>query len=345
MLHTLPLKPPQITSYQQIALPLTVAMMNPTAENWFYSNYIQVLCVNRRHYLSKGNCDNALHYGFYNPEITSPESAEHICIEGCRQLYLFKKLSFIKEAVDDGWYIYTDADMFYIDGSDGFGEAHYPHDMLIYGYDDENMYIYMYNESKLTSHTVSYDSFLRGYYSEYCDEKFYRNRAILFKPNAKVCEVNLEKIRWHMHDYLNGTETFARENPNVFHPDSLTMNGIDTYLEFDKLIDYAIQNNHKNLRRSDMYCLYEHKKVMFDRVVYLNERDFLKASSELIEEFESIKKQAQILMLLGLKVNTLNESERKNSTLLVIKEKLHVLKQVEESAWYKYIDMNREVLG
>ena len=55
--------------------------------------------------------------------------------------------------------------MFYIDGSDGFGEAHYPHDMLIYGYDDENMYIYMYNESKLTSHTVSYDSFLRGYYS------------------------------------------------------------------------------------------------------------------------------------------------------------------------------------
>ena len=109
----------------------------------------------------------------------------------------------------------------------------------------------------------------------------------------------------------------------MFHPDSLTMNGIDTYLEFDKLIDYAIQNNHKNLRRSDMYCLYEHKKVMFDRVVYLNERDFF----------------------LGLKVNTLNESERKNSTLLVIKEKLHVLKQVEESAWYKYIDMNREVLG
>ena len=148
-----------------------------------------------------------------------------------------------------------------------------------------------------------------------------------------------------MNDYLNGTETFARENPNVFHPDSLTMNGIDTYPEFDELIDYAIQNNYKNLRRSDMYCLYEHKKVMFDRVVYLNEIDFLKASSELIEEFESIKKQAQILMLLGLKVNTLNESERKNSTLLVIKEKLHVLKQVEESAWYKYIDMNREVLG
>ena len=79
MRHTLPLKPPQITAYQQIALPLAAAMQKPTAENCFYSNYIQVSCVNRRHYLSKGNCDNALHYGFYNPEITSPESVEHIC--------------------------------------------------------------------------------------------------------------------------------------------------------------------------------------------------------------------------------------------------------------------------
>ena len=60
----LPIKQPPITSYQQIALPLTVAMVTPTAENWLYSNYIQVGCVNRKHYLSKGNCDNALHYGF-----------------------------------------------------------------------------------------------------------------------------------------------------------------------------------------------------------------------------------------------------------------------------------------
>ena len=120
----LPIKQPPITSYQQIALPLTVAMVNPTAENWLYSNYIQVSCVNRRHYLSKGNCDNALHYAFYNPEITSPESVEHNCIEGCEQLYLFRNPNFIKGAIDDGWYIYTDADMFYIDESDGFEKTH-----------------------------------------------------------------------------------------------------------------------------------------------------------------------------------------------------------------------------
>ncbi len=336
---------PPILSYQQIALPLSVAMMNPTAENWLYSNYIQVSCVNRRHYLSKGNRDNALHYSFYNPDITSPESAEHICIEGCRQLYLFKRMDFIKETIEGGWYIYTDADMFYINGSDGFRETHYPHDMLIYGYDDEHVYIYMYDRYKLTSHMVCYDNFLKGYYSEYCGDKIYRNRAILFKPNSMKCLINIGKIRWYMHDYLNGTETFARERPNVFNPDSLTMNGIETYKEFVELIDYAIINEYKDLRRSDLYCFYEHKKIMLDRVVYLRKNGYLSLSDKLLDEFEVIKKQAEILMFLGLKMNTLEIPERKNFTLMCMKDKISKIKEHEVSAWNRYIEENREVLG
>ena len=42
-----------------------------------------------------------------------------------------------KETIDDGWYIYTDADMFYIDGSDVYNMYHYTHDLMIYGYDEE----------------------------------------------------------------------------------------------------------------------------------------------------------------------------------------------------------------
>ncbi len=345
MLHILPIKPPPITSYQQIALPLAVAMMNPTAENWFYSNYIQVSCVNRKYYISKGNHDNALHYGFYNPEIISPESVEHIRIEGRGQLYVFRKTNFIKETMEDGWYIYTDADMFYIDGSDGFGKVHYPHDMLIYGYEDDRAYIYMYNESKLTTHIVSYVNLLKAYYSEYCDEEFYRNRAILFKPNDKICEVNFEKIRWHMHDYLNGTETFAREKPHIFNPDSLTMNGVETYKEFEDLIDYAIINRYKDLRQTDLYCFFEHKKVMLDRVIYLRNNGYLSASDELLHSFEIVKKSAEILMFLGLKTNTLEDPEKKNITLLRMKDNIKTIQEHEISAWNRYIDENKEILG
>ena len=235
--------------------------------------------------------------------------------------------------------------MFYIDGSNGFGQAHYPHDLLIYGYDEENVYLHMYGESKLTSHRVSYGSFLKGYYSECCDEDTYRNRAILFKPNKKDCAVNLEKIGWHIHDYLNGTETFARENPNIFNPHSLTMNGIDTYEEFGKLFEYAIENEEKDLRRSDMYCLYEHKKLMLDRVVYLKKKGLLSASDALLEEFDSIKKLSQAMMLLGLKVEALSRPEKKAAALISMKEKLGELKGREEAAWNRYIAENREVLG
>lgn len=341
----LQIKQPPITSYQQIALPLTVAMMNPTAENWFYSNYIQVGCVNRRHYLSKGNCDNALHYAFYNPEKNCQESNEHICIEGCEQLYLFRNPNFIKGAIDDGWYIYTDADMFYIDGNPFFKMSHFAHDMMIYGYDEDNVYIYMYDDNKLSSHTVSYDNFLHGYYSEYCNETCYRNRAILFKPNSKVCKVNLEKIRWHMHDYLNGTETFAREKPNIFNPDALSVHGINTYAEFENLFDYVIEGENKYLRRTDMYCLYEHKKVMYDRVIYLKSKELLSASEGLIKEYEKTLRISQILMMLGLKLNGQRDASKQNYILVSLKEHIQKLKINEETAWNRYIAENREVLG
>ncbi len=341
----LQIKQPPITVYQYIALPLTVAMMNPTAENWFYSNFIQISCVNRSHYLSCGNSDSALHFTFYNPEITSQDSNDHICLEGCRQLFMFRKPNFIKDIIDDGWYIYTNADMFYIDGSNFYNYSHFYHDMMIYGYDEENIYIYMYDDRKLVSHTVSYAHFIEGYYSEYCDATYYENRAILFKPNRSECEVNLEKIRWHMHDYLNGVESFSREMPNKFNPDALSMHGIKTYAEFENLFDYVIANQRKYLRYTDMYCLYEHKKIMYDRVLFLKKKELLSASDELINEFEEIYTLSKILMMLGIKLNLQRNKSKQNYILESMKEHMNNLKHKEEAAWIRYISENREVIG
>lgn len=336
---------PPITSYQQIALPLSVAMLNPSAPKWFYSNYIQVSCVNREHYLTHDNIDNSLHYNFYNPEITFPAPADHIKIEGKEQLFAFEKPDFIKWAIDDGWCLYTDADMYYINGSDSCGKYHYSHDLLIYGYENDNLLIYMYDSTKLSEHIVSFADFVKGYYSKYSQEDTYRNRAILFRPNEKEFEFDVDRIRWHMHDYLDGTETFARERPNIFNPDSLTMNGMNTYAQFASLFDYAMQREYKELRRVDLYCFYEHKKIMFDRVNLLNEENVLSASDELVIEFEDIMKNAQMLMMLGLKSNRMKDPNKKNITLMHMKELVGKIKNSEEAAWNRYIAENKGLLG
>ena len=340
-----PITSPRITSYQQIALPLAVASLNPTADKWIFSNYIQVSCVNREHYLTCCNEDNSLHYSFYNPEITFPEPADHICIQGGEQLFMFDNFKYIKWIIDEGWYIYTDADMYFINGSDAFNSYHYSHDMLIYGYDDDDLLIYMYGNSKLEKHIVSINNFKKGYFSKYCKEDVYRNRAILFKDNEKEFDYNIEKIRWHMHDYLNGTETFARERPNGFNPDSFTMQGVNTYDEFISLLDYAIEGQDKVLRKSDLYCFYEHKEVMFDRVNALKDDDVLEADDDLITRFENIKNMAQTFLLSGLKVARMRSVENKNATLIHMKSLLNDIKLAEISAWTDYISENKELLG
>ena len=58
-----------------------------------------------------------------------------------------------------------------------------------------------------------------------------------------------------------------------------------------------------------------------------------------------MKGLSQTLMLLGLKVNALRDSEKKDTALMSMKEKLKDLKGREKAAWYRYIDENREVLG
>ena len=65
----------------------------------------------------------------------------------------------------------------------------------------------------------------------------------------------------------------------------------------------------------------------------------------LLEELGSVKGLSQTLMLLGLKVNALRDSEKKDTALMSMKEKLKDLKGREKAAWYRYIDENREVLG
>lgn len=342
-----PVPPPPITAYQQIALPLTVAMINPSAVKWFYSNYIQASCVNRQHYLRAFQKDNYLHYSFYNPEITFPAPADHMCIDGNKQSFLLERLSFIEWALSEGWYLYTDADMFYIEGSDSFGKAHYSHDLLIHGVTDGQLFVYMYDKTALSEHVVGYDNFKKGYYSDRCyeDDTPYRNRLILFRPNEKTFDFDVSRIKWHMHDYLSGTETFARERPNVFNPDSLCAYGIDTYAQLNELFNFALGNEDKDLRNADLYCFFEHKKVMFDRVNLLREESVLSADNDLVAGFERVMKDAQTLMMLGLKLSRTRGNDRKNMILLHMKDLAEVIRNNEENVWYEYIDANREQLG
>lgn len=346
MEHLLPIFAPPITSYQMIALPLTVAMANVNFENWFYSNYIQVRCINRKHYNACGHKDNALHYSLYSPEVWAVDLLEHIDIEGKAQLFLFKSMALIRDIIDSGWYIYTNADTFYINGSDTYMKYHYDHDLLIYGYDDDHLYLYRYGDSKLTSHKIFFEDFITSYFSKYCQNTEYRSKAILFKPNDEKYEVNVEKIKWQIHDYLDGVETFAREYPNVFNPGSLSALGVNTYREFDNLLIYILANDDKFLRRTDLFAFYEHKKLMYDRVLFLKDKKILAADDQIIEGLQQIYKKANNIMMLGLKMNRMQgQVERQNDILYKLMTDIQNIRTQEIKIWEKYIALNKELLG
>lgn len=343
MSKILPICDPPITTYQRLAFPLSIAMTVPGADKWFYSNYIQMLCANRKHYEQRHPGEYTLHLDFYAPTLDRLDPLEYVTIDAHEQFFLFFDFRFIRAIIDHGYYIYTDADMYYFPGTPYYNRLHFNHDLLINGYDDDgNIHFYAYGDFKLQQKVMTFEEFRAGYFSENCDNIHYRTRAILYRPIKKEFSIDLSQIKWYMRDYLEGVETFAREHSTVFHPDTLSAVGINIYDEFLQLCDDLRDADEIRIRRHDTFCLYEHKKVMADRIRFLVDQGAAHADTELIARFGELEKTAQQILMLSLKVNALQNSRKDQIEILHrIKGNLEQLRSDEISAWSDFLRINK----
>lgn len=51
------------------------------------------------------------------------------------------------------------------------------HDILICGYENDNLLIYMCSSIKIAEHIVNFPDFVKGYYSKYCQEDICGSRG------------------------------------------------------------------------------------------------------------------------------------------------------------------------
>lgn len=89
--------------------------------------------------------------------------------------------------------------------------------------------------------------------------------------------------------------------------------GIKVYDELKYMLEYACEYR-IGINVPDIYCLYDYKKFMADRVRYLNETKHIMCSPELQEKFDWIERFGRILSLLVLK---LNQTEYYESNCLI----------------------------
>ena len=114
--------------------------------------------------------------------------------------------------------------------------------------------------------------------------------------------------------------------------------GLKVYDELKYAPEYACEYR-IDINIPDIYCMYDHKKFMTDRIRSLNEAKHLMCSPELQEKFDQIGHSGRILMMFAVK---LNQTEmKKQEDRKAFSRRIDTLKDMEEEAYTKYYEYNR----
>ena len=333
MRYELPLTTPPKTSHLFYALPLSIILTKEDNWNWYYSEFVQL-------YGFKDSGDNIqiLSYKFDENDIYEPlEALKHYS----------DSIKLGNEIIDlfclyirNQYYVYTLCDDYYITTMDV--NYHRIHDTLFYGYDDEKevFLAYAYNGGKLKKFFVPYKDFLRAYYAEEIKNDAYS--TIFYRlRDKKYQEINLEKIKWHLLDYMECVNTRRRERPQ-FVWNNATAWGFDVY-DMLKEMFFMKRAFASSISYANLFCFYEHKKGIKERFDVLEKKALLTCSKGVSDAYGELIEKAKIIINLAIKINIKQwkNCDREYGRILDL---LQEMKEREFICLNDYVEENKEVL-
>lgn len=345
MIKKLPICEPSITSHPDIALPMSIFSTIPYIDNWLCSEFLQLY--------SNGIYTKRYNYDFC--EIF--ESLE--CVRIPHHIDLGDDVvDFFINLIKNDYYVLVFCDNTQI-SSMHWKDPHL-HGILLFGFDEDAKVFdaFAYINTRLQNFPVSFSDMMHAYNSDFAvnfkgrgtvfDEQSNEIRRInmeshmlvLYRIRQSTYEhspINLEKVKWHMLDYLECVNTLSRERPNF--GDEIVAWGLDVYDEVKKFYQYQGQK-HEYIGLADPYCIYEHKKDWLRKLQYIQEHTDLTCPNEILNDLDKLIKHAQTFVNLIIKYNIKREGDP-TELMQHIFHQMDVMKETEKSALNRYYDCNR----
>ncbi len=200
------------------------------------------------------------------------------------------------DAINQDGYVVLYCDRFYIKGSPHYQKEHYPHDLLIYGYDNDSKVFNFIDinidgclwgehtisydiikhafESMLEIFTIDFDRWTWIYRTKLPASVFYLNKHFNRKPRL---DIFYEEIC----NCLSGGETLERVNNNGKMGYRLKRFGVSSYRSYYEDLINTISNSDKNYlgKEENKHVLYKMKSLIENKynlefkLKYLNENN------------------------------------------------------------------------
>lgn len=306
----LPLVEPVFRTYNHLANGSAILFSNPTIRNWYLNDVCNLCCTKK--FLE----------GYTSPQLTPLKGTHHSNpnIERVSFNTRFTKgytNCIIKALLDNGYYVcFDNIDDYYIKGKSWYREKHFPHDGMIYGYDDERgTYSILAYDSNWIHRP--FDIFQKDFNKarNKMRELGVYSRISGLKPRDTVVKFDAEKIIKNISLYLTGLDSGE---------DIICGTAVHGYIAkyVDRLISGEIPYDKMDRR---VFCmLWEHKKLMAERLRKVE--DVLGMDASCSFDYENIVRDANNMRLLYAS----HHAKRRDAVLPVIKNTLFKICEEEK---------------
>lgn len=315
MIKELQVCDPEIKALQYHAYPLSVIGSHKHFNPWFYSQYIQLYC--------NDNSSDDFFLDFFTYTYYAASNVLMDVYKVPREFMSNKNLTiidFIEESLKSDYYITFHLDEYYLTDRSAYGEVHNCHDILISGFNNKNKMFMAsgYDRNMNYVHNyVSYQEIELGFnnvqFIDWQDDSKFRDVFLLKIKNEEklvfddVLNLNLLKI--YLNDYLHGHN--SSERGLLFDkPIKGYKFGINTFTEFKKVL-LALEESTTDIFPiiKAIHLIFEHKKIMKNRIKYLEDLLIMPPEFNLSKQYEEVEKKSLLIKNLILKYHLKKQKE------------------------------------
>ena len=316
----------------EITLPLGESYVDALQYHAFFSSIVLTNKNNYKYVLSK--YINLTVRSIFRPHIdfcfqgvldSSPSPINKFQIRG----KVINIIKFINLALQNENYVYVKVNEFYLPHKMSYKKEMFVHDILVYGIDTVNKFLYTYgfDDTRRLNYTVyTFDEFEKSYYSltyEWDYDLFLisEKQGVPFQNFDQIILKEFRKYSLSENPYSETINKVVSKEGNEYYTpiniSSFDIYGIACYDFIISLLNEYIQNNAFFDPRS-LYVLRNQKKVIRDSLKLMNCNDI-----EIPQKYENIYKKTEICTMLYFKYEITQDKK-------VLFNLLSHLKQIKE---------------
>lgn len=288
---------PPLRAHQFYALPLSIIELKSEQYlAWFMNEFTQIYAFEA--------IPNQLSVKFYSDRddgLFEPLESVQIPL---RHLELTDSyVEFYRLFLKKGYYIRTFCDCARIRALE-FSHTFW-HDLMLFGFDDSKreFWIKAYVQGELTNLPVSYEEL--EFACAGGDQVSSENEFVtLYRLKDLEIRPRLEKLKWHLLDYIEKNNTAWRECAG-----QRTYTGVSWGLAvYDKILELASRPvNQKLFETNNLYCLYEHKQHLRAKLRYFAQQNLLQYPEEIDGQLQQVEQMTDAMLRRTMKINQMLE--------------------------------------